>query len=202
MYFNKKNILIVSIFSILLGCTNSNMVQNSNIYNQNSTYQKIINSIRSGNLDSTEELYVKLKESEQNIQIKKAASMLATAHIAKKEYILANFFIQEALAIDSSDEFLRYLLVKNQFLAANLQNRDQSYMNKALDALNQNQYLVSNSDYQILANTMLTRVKLDIAYNNKEVGDLYKRMNKPEAYKIYTQKIENLGFNTQDIVKN
>ena len=180
MLFNKKNILTISILSIILGCTNSNMVQNSNNSSytaneteQNSLFQQILNNIQSGNLDNAEELYVKLKESEQNNEIKKAASMLAMAHIAKKEYILANFFIQEALAIDSGDEFLKYLLIKNQFLAANMNNTDQTYMKKALEALNQNRYLVSDSDYQILANTMLTRVKLDIAWGNKRVSNLY-----------------------------
>jgi len=206
MLFNKKSILTISILSILLGCTNSNMVQNSSntnsVIEQNSLYQQIVSKIQSGNLDSAEELYIKLKESEQNSEIKKAASMLAVAHMAKKEYILANFFIQEALAIDSSDEFLKYLLIKNQFLAANMNNTDKSYINKALNALESNRYLVSDSDYQILANTMLTRVKLDIAWGNKRVSNLYKNMNKPEAYRLYKQKVETLGFDVNDIVKN
>ena len=206
MFFNKKNILIVAVLSIILGCTNSKMAQNNSNYNtittvQNSLFEQIIKSIQNSDLDNAEEFYVKLKESEQNDEIKKAASMLAVAHIAKKEYILANFFIQEALAIDSSDEFLKYLLIKNQFLAANMNSTDQSYIKKALNALESNRYLVSDLDYQVLANTMLTRVKLDIAYQNKEVSNLYKKMNKPKAFNLYKEKIENLGFNTQDIVK-
>ena len=200
MFYIKKNIVTILVLSLLFGCTNSNMVtKNENL--DNSVYSKVLDSIYKQDLDTAADYYVKLKEKEDNTKLKESATLLAIAHIEKKEYILANFYIQEALSIDSNSEFLKYLLVKNQFLAANLHNRDQSYMQKALKALQSNKGLVSDSDYKILANTMLTRVKLDMAWNNKEVGELYKSMNKLEAYKMYKQKVENLGFNAEEIVK-
>jgi outer membrane protein assembly factor BamD (BamD/ComL family) len=204
MLFKREKLLFITIISLLLGCSNSNLPQKKEITinQQDNIYTKILNSIKNNNLDRAGELYITLKESENSQEIKKSANLLAMAHIEKKEYILANFYIQEALSIDSSDEFLRYLLVKNQFLAANLNSNDTNYINKALKALEENRYLISDSDYQILANTMLTRVKLDIAWNNKEVGNLYKRLSKPKAYEIYKEKVRNLGFNTKEIIKN
>jgi len=192
-------IFIISTILILLSsCANSNLPKKSNNISKLDTIYELINS---SSLDKAGELYVELKDSEDQPAIKRASSALAIAHIGKEEYILANFYLQEALATDSSDEFLKFLLVKNQFLSANLHSRDQSYMKRALGALEANRYLVIDSDYQILSNTMLTKVKLDMAWNNREVGNLYKRMNKPDAYKLYTQKIENLGFNIEDIIK-
>jgi outer membrane protein assembly factor BamD len=196
--FKITTFIAFSVF-IITSCAKNNNLEpyKSNKNSQSSVYSLI----KSNSLDLAGESYVKLKDSEDSASIKSAASALAVAHIAKSEYILANFYIQEALAIDASDSFLKYLLIKNQFLSANLHNRDQSYMQKALSALKSNQYLVDSSDSKILANTMLLRVKLDMAWSNKEVSNLYKRLNKPDASNLYTQKIESLGFKIEDIVK-
>jgi len=48
---------------------------------------------------------------------------------------------------------------------------------------------------------MLIRVKLDIAWKNREIGSLYKRLNKQEAAKLYQEKINALGVNVNDIYK-
>ncbi len=73
-------------------------------------------------------------------------------------------------------------------------------MNKALEALKVNQNLVYG-DYATLANSMLIRVKLDMAWKNSQIGNLYKKLNKANAANIYKQKIEQLGVNIDEIDK-
>ena len=201
--FKIGNFLIInSIIWILIGCANNNAIKtDTNDSLNTSQYKKLNKYIKVGDLDRAGEQYVDLKDRENRDIIKEAATSLALAHIAKKEYILANFFIQEGLFVDSSDELLNFLLVKNQFLAANLHNRDQSYVKKALNALESNVNLVTNQDERILSNTMLNRVKLDLAWSDKEIGNLYKKINKEEATKLYNQKVQNMGFDIDNIVK-
>ena len=118
-----------------------------------------------------------------------------------KEYILANFYLQEALSIDSNDEFAKFLLIKNQFLAALENQRDVNYMQKALKALELNRNLVYSDDYVILANSMLTRVKLDMLYKNREIGSLYQKLNKTNAAKLYLERAKELGIDSKEIYK-
>ena len=197
------SLIFILISFYFLGCNsvNNSTLAPSNIESNNSLYEEIDKLIKVNNLERAGELYIKLKDKENKEATKLTASKLALAHIAKKEYILANFYLQEALAIDPNDEFLKFLLVKNQFLAAALNSSDQSYLKRALKSLESNRYLVNDSDYQILVNTMITRVKLETLWNNKEASTLYKKMNKIEASNIYNNRVLNLGYNPKDIVK-
>lgn len=204
-----KVILINSLFILLLslfGCTPSNQNVKSLVAtnsNPNTLYAQINSAIKQKELDSADDNYIELKTaSDENSQyLKKAAANLAIAHIAQKEYILANFYIQEALQVDSSDATLRYLLVKNQFLSAAQNRHDQTYMQKAIKALEINKNLQNSSDYRLLANSMAARVKINIAFNNKEVSDLYKRLNKDKASTIYENRVKLLGLDASEIVQ-
>ena len=201
-----NKLIFITIFTIIFiinACSNKTAITKKN-YNKikQTNYNIIINKISNNKLDKADDLYIKLKSSNnQNKIIKKAATSLAIAHMSKKEYILANFYIQEALEIEPYDSYLKYMLVKNQFLSAIKNNRDKSYIKKALKALEINKALLTNSDYLLLANTMLIRVKLDIALSNKEISDMYKKLNKDEAYNIYKSKVEEMGFNLNNIIK-
>jgi len=187
--------ILISLF--LIACTNTQNINPS----INKSNNKILQFIKNGDLDSADEEYIKIKDTQDSTKIKDSATILAIAHIENNEYILANFFIQEGLSIDSSDEFLKFLLIKNQFLSANEHNNDLSYIKKALKALEENSYLISDNEYKTLTSTMITRLKIDIAKRNKDIANQYKSLNKIQAYKIYKQKIEDMGFDSKDIIK-
>ena len=170
--------------------------------NQNLIYSKIIENIQKSNLDSADDSYIELKTSSEDKQlIAEAATNLAIAHIAKGENILANFYIQEALQYNPSSEMLRFLLVKNQFLAAAKSSNETTYLQKALDALKSNRSLVSDYDYAVLAGSMLTRVELSVALNNQDVSRLYQRLNKADASTFYKEKATILGIDSSEIVR-
>ena len=204
---NKKLIIFIVSALILNSCSGKqapNVEDSSTKYTQNSEkglYSLIYTNILNKNIDAADDSYIKLKsEYDSSKYLNSAAETLAVVHMQNGEHILANYYLQEALQANSSDEFSKFLLVKNQFLSANRNNRDLNYMNKALEALKINQNLVYG-DYAILANSMLIRVKLDMAWKNSQIGNLYKRLNKENAYNIYKQKVENLGVNIEDIVR-
>ena len=202
----KGAVALVALF-LLIGCSNNNNIniQNSNISefeDDKKIYNSIYRAIASKNLDDADDSYIKLKTTYENSSfVNKAALDLAIVHMQKGEYILANFYLQDYLAQDPSSEFAKFLLVKNQFLSAVRNQRDQSYTNRALNALKINKDLVSSSEYQLLANSMLMRVTLDKAWQNKDIAMQYKRLKKDEAFRIYQEKVKELGVNINDIYK-
>jgi len=198
--------ITIAIFS-LNSCQNSknvkidNSTKKVNLSDDLKIYKNIAKNIGNNNFDEADNLYISLKNGYDGSKFtKNAAINLAIAHIQKKEYILANFYLQEYLSYDSSSEFAKYLLNRNQFLSAVKNSNDLDYLQKALKALETNSYLVYSNDYKILADSMLIRTKLNIAWRNKEISSLYKRLNKQEAVTIYENKIKELGFDIGDII--
>ncbi len=190
------------LFLFLAGCANNQTVHKKDSLSHYLKYTLIYKAIRQNNLDKADDLYIDLKNSsEEKNRIFDAASNLAIAHMKNKEYILANFYIQQMLQEDSSNEFARYLLNKNQFLAAKLNANNQKYMENALKAMESNINLLTESDYLLLAQSMYKRITFNSAWSNKEIGRLYKRMNKEKAYKLYKSKIEKMGLDINSIYK-
>ena len=174
---------------VLIGCANNSNINMDN----NSSFSKDSNS--SYNLDIEDDNYIKLKA--QNIDsqtLKIKAKELALAHMKKGEHILANFYIQEALSYDSSDDDLKLLLVKNQYLAAMHNNRDLSYLQKAYKALQENIDLITNDNDKIKAQDMLSKVEKLLAKRNKEIANYYKKIKKDEASTIYENRALELGY--------
>ena len=203
MYKKKIFFLIITFIMLIINnCTTNqaNLEIEKNISNEsNSIDLTIYNSIQQ-DIDKADDAYIDLKSSSKNEQlIADAATNLAIAHIAKGENILANFYIQEALQYKPGDEMLQFLLNKNQFLAAAKNSNETTYLQKALDALKTNRLLVSDYDYGILADSMLTRVELSIALNNQDVSRLYQRLNKSEASTFYQEKAKILGIDSSEI---
>jgi len=155
----KGAVALVALF-LLIGCSNNNNIniQNSNISefeDDKKIYNSIYRAIASKNLDDADDSYIKLKTTYENSSfVNKAALDLAIVHMQKEEYILANFYLQDYLAQDSSSEFAKFLLVKNQFLSAIRNQRDQSYTNRALNALKINKDLPAN--FTVWGNEVVT----------------------------------------------
>ena len=207
----KNSTIILITLLILNGCTNNskintnNKVKSSNkqlsISNDKSIYKNIYKNL-SNNLDAADEEFIKLKTDYENSKyLSKAALALAIAHMNKKEHILANFYLQELLQADSSNNVGKYLLSKNQFMYAKLTQSDQQYMDRAIKSLEVNKNLLSDSEYQLLANSMLTRLKLDKVWNNVKIGSMYKKLNKNKAYELYINRTLNTGIDIKDIYK-
>ncbi len=205
----KKSIALLSSLFFLIACSNNQNLSKPGAKKENlalsgdkAVYNSIYQNISSQNLDAADDKYIKLKTDYENSQyLNSAADTLAVVHMQNSENILANFYLQEALQSNPSDDFAKFLLVKNQFLAAVKNQRDKNYMNKALKALETDKDLVTSQDDIIAANSMLNRVKLDMAYSNKQISDLYKRQNKQKAYEIYQDKFKQLGVNVDDVYK-
>jgi len=197
---------IIIIGFLIGGCANDSMQlkqdnKKPNTINDKTLYKGIYNNLHN-NLDGADEQYINLKTTYENSRyLSKAASILAIAHMNKKEYILANFYIQELLQYDSSSKIGKFLLSKNQFLYAQLTQSDQQYINSAIKSLQTNLALLSDSEHKMLSNSMLTRLKFDKIYNYAKIGSMYKKLNKNKAYELYINKSLNSEIDINSIYK-
>ena len=200
----KNSITILVTFFILNSCANNQVVSTQKkvtLSSDKTIYNNIYKNL-SSNLDSADEEFIKLKTDYENSKyLPKAALALAIAHMNKKEHILANFYLQELLQTDSSSSIGKYLLSKNQFMYAKLTQSDQEYMNKAIKSLEVNKNILNDNEYKLLANTMLTRLKLDKVWNNIKIGSMYKKLNKNKAYELYINRTLNTGIDIKNIYK-
>ena len=208
MLYNIKYIYIILSIFLLSSCVNeANLNKENSLSNlekeesDKQIYKRIYKNL-SINLDMADEEFIKLKTDYENSKyLPKAATVLAVAHMNKKEHILANFYLQELLQSSASNSVGKYLLNKNQFMYAKLVQSDQQYIDKAIKSLEVNKNILTDSEYKILANTMLTRIQLDKAWNNIKIGNMYKKLNKDKAYELYINKTLNMGIDTKDIYK-
>jgi len=204
----KKTITLITTF-LLIGCATTKTVNNKlepkaevAVASDKVVYNRIYKDIKSNNLDNADDEYVKLKSDYENSPyLKDATAILAIAHMQKKEYILANFYIQEGLQIDSGNTALQYALIKNQFNSALLVKSDSSYIKKALESLQSNVNLISDSEYQTLANSYITRLKLEDTYRSLQTGSLYKRLGKKDASNIYQNRALQNNIDVKSIYK-
>jgi outer membrane protein assembly factor BamD len=208
MLYNIKRICFILSVFLLVGCVNDddidineNVVTSSSDKSAKEIYRDIFTRM-SKNLDDADESFIDLKtDHEKSPYLKKAATALAVAHMSRREHILANFYLQELLKNDPKNSFGKYLLSKNQYLYAQLTQSDQQYMNSAIKSLKTNKELLKDSEYQILANTMLTRLELDKAWNNAKIGYMYKKLNKDKGYELYINRTQELGIDINSIYK-
>ncbi len=202
-----KKISLAALLLILSGCATNNSsvnrIKNAAVYTgDKKVYNSIYQALTVNDIDKADDYYIKLKtDYSSSNYLYPAAMSLAVVHMHINENIIANFYLQEALQANPGSDFAKFLLVKNQFLAAAKNRRDQSYLNKALKALEVNKNIVTAEDDIVAAESMLYRVKIDKAYTDKEIGDLYKRMNKEEAYRKYQQKFMELGVDINEVAK-
>ena len=191
-----KSIYLITLIIFTLffsACSNNTNLKpdNNKTTIKNSRIEQLI---AQDNLDAAGEEFISLKEAQaDNKVIKNAAKKLAIAHMAKKEHILANFFIQEAISSDESDDSLKLLLIKNQYLAAIHNSTDLSYLQKALKALEENINLIVDENNKIEANRMLQEVKELVSKKNREIANYYKIRKKDSAYELYNSRAEQLN---------
>jgi len=123
IFMYKKIIFLLVSALIINSCQNSSGAKpvistQETLSSDKKLYSDIYNALLRQNLDDADDMYIKLKTSFDSSEYTSNAALdLAIAHMQKREYILANFYLQERLAQNGGDEFAKFLLVKNQFLS-------------------------------------------------------------------------------------
>ena len=185
----KKLFFVVAIIFIA-GCSSPNEEE----YNKPAIYwyNKMIKQIASYRLDEADDTYTSLESEHRKSPLVQSAMMIiANAHMKDEEYIMANFYFDEYInrySHSKNIDYIRYLKIKSNFLAFQNQYRDQELLDKTLKATDKFIQEYPSSTYIYLVKTIKSRLLMTQALFNKEIANLYGRIDKPKAQKFYTDK--------------
>jgi outer membrane protein assembly factor BamD len=197
----KRSFLIsITTAIILTGCAKDEVV-----YNKSAKvwYNKIVNSISSYNLDRADKEFTSLESEHRNSPLLKEATLiLANAHMEQEEYLLANYYLDKYIkrfARISEVEYIEFLKIESKFLSFKYPNREQQLLQSTLDEIKNFLEKYPESKYKELANHMYSRLFMAQIDINKNISNLYKRINKSEASNFYKDKIQNSFIEYKDI---
>ena len=155
-------------------------------------YQKIANSITSGNLDKADAYYISLKSEHMRSPLMPTSlMMLAHAHMNAEEYLLANYYLDEynkRFGEYESREYTDFMKLKASFLGIKDVYKDQKLIIDSIAASKVYINRYPGSAYAPLVNTMLIRLHMSQYLLNENIAALYDRTGKEEAAKIYREK--------------
>lgn len=166
-------------------------------------YNKMISEISLGYLEDADDTYTSLESEHRNSPLLPTALLvLANGHIDSEQYALANFYLDEYIkrfALSKNIDYVRYLKIKANFLGFSYDLRDQQLIEDTIKEIDQFKVMFPRSPYMPLVNTMSARLYMAKASLDKEIADLYKRLDKPKASEFYEDKVKESWVNPDEI---
>lgn len=166
-------------------------------------YNKMTKEIESNDLETADDTYTSLESEHRNSPLLPSSLLiLANAHMDEEEYALANFYLDEYIkrfALSKDINYVRFLKIKANFNGFTYQLRDQQLIDDTISEIADYKAKFPNSEYMPLVNTMKARLSMSKAILDKEIADLYKRVDKPEASKIYEEKSKKSWVKPEEI---
>lgn len=187
-------LLLVSLGFLLASC--SSKKEGMQEYDKPALYwyNKMIKQVSTGYLEEADDTYTSLESEHRNTPLLPTALLiLANGHIDEEEYQLANFYLDEYIkryALSKNIDYVRYLKIKANFLGFSYDLRDQQLIEDTIKEIEEFKTQFSRSPYMPLVNTMSARLFMAKATLDKEIAELYKRVNKPKAAEFYNEKVK------------
>lgn len=203
-YFKFKNLVLVAVSAFLFtACSQkSETIQE---YDRPALYwyNKMIKQISGNYLEDAGDTYTSLESEHRNTPLLPTALLiLANAHINEEEYQLANFYLDEYIkryALSKNIDYVRYLKIKANFQGFAYDLRDQQLIENTIDEINEFKQTFPRSPYMPLVNTMSARLYMAKATLDKEIADLYERLDKPKAAQFYKEKVKDSWIEPKEI---
>ncbi|HQS66546.1 MAG TPA: outer membrane protein assembly factor BamD [Sulfuricurvum sp.] len=181
-------IVIMAVVSILFlsGC--SKEVEE---YNKPADYWygKMVTAVADGNLEKADGYFSSLQsEHVASPLLNEGTLIMAQAHMAYEEYLLAEHFLDEynrRYATGAGKEYSEFLKIKAKFLALPHPGRDQGLIDETLKGALAFKQNYPYSIYMPLVNTMETQLELAKATLNDQIAALYDRLGKPKGAVFY-----------------
>ena len=166
-------------------------------------YNKMMQQIGMTDLDEADDTYTSLESEHRNSPyIPTALLILVNAHMDEEEYALANFYLDEYIkrfSLSKDIDYVRYLKIKANFMGFKNQHRNQQLLDDTIVQIEEFKNKYKNSPYMPLVDTINARIYMAKASIDKEISQLYDRRGKPEAAKVYQQKVEESWVDEKEI---
>ena len=198
-----KIVMAILVVSVFFGCAK----KNKEVYNKPALYWygEIVKKIKDFDLEEADNLYTSLSsEHISSPLLPEAMIILAQAHMEEEEYLLANFYLDEYIkrfGTTKRSEYARFLKIKANFESFPNPNRNQQLL---LDTIKQTKEFMDrypNSQFRPIVGTMYVKLKLGEYFMIKNIANLYTRIDKPEAAKIYQERLKNSPFKNLKMIK-
>lgn len=155
-------------------------------------YNKMIKQISNYQLDAADDTFTSLESEHRNSPLLPSATMIiAITHMEEEEYAMANYYFDEYLkkfSLKKNADYIRYLKIKSNFLAFKYQFREQELLSKTIEEADSFFKLHPNSQYTYLVKTIKSKLLMAKAVFDKEISELYGRVDKPKAQVYYAKK--------------
>lgn len=203
-YFKLRNLILVAGLAFLFTAC-SQKSETSQEYDKPALYwyNKMIQQISGGYLEEADDTYTSLESEHRNSPLLPTALLiLANGHMDEEEYQLANFYLDEYIkryALSKNIDYVRYLKIKANFQGFAYDLRDQQLIEDTISEIEQFRNSFSRSPYMPLVNTMSARLYMAKASLDKEIADLYKRIDKPKAAEFYDEKVKESWVEPKEI---
>ncbi len=199
----KNMLLICSAGFILASCSSkSDRIQE---YDRPALYwyNKMTKQIADYDLEAADDTFTSLESEHRNSPLLPTSLIiLANAHMQEEQYALANFYLDEYIkrfTISKDIDYVRFLKIKANFLGFSYQLRDQQLLDDTIEDIKVFKQKYPRSKYMPLIDTINARVHMAKAQLDIAIADLYKRLDKPKAAKVYKEKAEKTWTKTEDI---
>lgn len=197
----KKTTLFLFIFIVFFSACAKNKKDMFSDYNlsDKAWLEKIISNIKDDDLEKADSNYVSLYSEHINSPLLSSAMLiLSNAHADAKEYLLANYYLDEYNKLYGSkknSDWINYLKIKNNFYAFKLPRRNQYLMLETLKSIETFKVAYPDSKYLEHIKTIETKLNLTQHMLDIDIRNLYKRMNHDVSVDIYNEKIKNNNLN-------
>lgn len=152
-------------------------------------YEKMVNAVGDANLEKADSYFSSLQsEHISSPFLSEATMIMAQAHMAQEEYLLAEHFLNEYIrryATPEGREYAEFLKIKAKFLALPNPGRDQGLIDETLKGVETFKSSYPASTYLPLVNTMETQLQLARGDLNEKIAQLYDRLGKPKGAEFY-----------------
>lgn len=152
-------------------------------------YSKMITAVSDGNLEKADGYFSSLQsEHVASPLLSEATLIMAQAHMAYEEYLLAEHFLDEynrRYATHAGKEYSEFLKIKAKFLALPNPGRDQGLIDETLKEAISFKKSYPYSIYVPLIMTMETQLELAKSTLNEQIAGLYDRLGKPKGAAVY-----------------
>lgn len=152
-------------------------------------YEKMVKAVGDANLEKADSYFSSLQsEHISSPFLAEATMIMAQAHMAQEEYLLAEHFLNEYIrryATPEGREYAEFLKIKAKFLALPNPGRDQGLIDDTLKGVESFKTSYPYSTYLPLVNTMETQLQLARGDLNEKIAQLYDRLGKPKGATYY-----------------
>ncbi|MDD7514380.1 MAG: outer membrane protein assembly factor BamD [Campylobacter lanienae] len=198
MRINLKSAIFILSLSILVGCSAK---KDNELYNltPDQWYQQILNDIKDIDLETANSHYTSFaSEHVASPYLEQVLIILANAHVDEEEYKMANFYLDEYIkkyGTKESIEYTQYLKIKANFDSFSKPNRNQKLIKDSILQIDEFLKNYPNTQYRPLMETMLVKFKLAEYYLDRDIYELYNKLDRSDSAAIYQDKIDNSPLN-------